>query len=63
VITDTDGTIQYVNPAFERVNGYTSDEAIGRTPVPSNPANRMTYSICEVVGDDHRWRGLEKKSL
>jgi len=45
VITDTDGTIQYVNPAFERVNGYTSDEAIGRTPVPSNPANRMTYSM------------------
>jgi len=34
VITDTDGTIRYVNPAFERVNGYTSDEAIGRTPVP-----------------------------
>nr|WP_259371231.1 PAS domain-containing protein [Natranaeroarchaeum aerophilus] len=32
VITDSDGTIQYVNPAFERVNGYTADEAIGRNP-------------------------------
>ena len=32
VITDSDGRIQYVNPAFERVNGYTPAEAIGRTP-------------------------------
>lgn len=32
VITDSDGTIQYVNPAFERVNGYTAAEAIGRNP-------------------------------
>jgi PAS domain S-box-containing protein len=31
VITDLDGTIIYVNPAFERITGYTSDEAIGQT--------------------------------
>lgn len=31
-ITDTDGTIRYVNPAFEEVTGYTASEAIGRTP-------------------------------
>jgi two-component system cell cycle sensor histidine kinase/response regulator CckA len=30
VITDTDGTIQYVNPAFERTTGYTRDETIGQ---------------------------------
>lgn len=28
-ITDSDGTIQYVNPTFEQVNGYTAQEAIG----------------------------------
>ena len=30
VITDTDGRIEYVNPAFERTCGYTRDEATGR---------------------------------
>jgi PAS domain S-box-containing protein len=32
VITDTDGTIEYVNPKFVETTGYTSEEAIGRTP-------------------------------
>ena len=31
VITDIAGAIQYVNPAFERVTGYTSEEAVGQT--------------------------------
>ncbi len=32
MITDTDGTILYVNPAFEQVSGYGRGEAIGRNP-------------------------------
>jgi PAS domain S-box-containing protein len=32
VMTDRKGTILYVNPAFERVTGYTKDEALGQTP-------------------------------
>jgi len=32
VITDTSGTIQYVNPAFERITGYSRSEAIGSNP-------------------------------
>jgi len=32
VITDRDGTILYVNPAFERVTGYTREEALGKNP-------------------------------
>jgi len=32
LITDTDGHIEYVNPAFESVTGYSSEEAIGETP-------------------------------
>ncbi|MFA7004688.1 MAG: PAS domain S-box protein, partial [Verrucomicrobiia bacterium] len=32
VITDASGTIQYVNPAFEQISGYTKHEAIGQNP-------------------------------
>lgn len=32
IITDPEGTIQYVNPAFETITGYTRQEAIGQTP-------------------------------
>ena len=32
VITDPEGTILYVNPAFEAVSGYTRAEAVGQNP-------------------------------
>jgi PAS domain S-box-containing protein len=32
VITDLDGTIEYVNPCFTRISGYTAEEAIGTNP-------------------------------
>jgi len=35
-ITDPDGTITYVNPAFENITGYGAAEAIGRTPTILN---------------------------
>ena len=31
-ITDPEGTIEYVNPAFEAMSGYTAEEAVGRNP-------------------------------
>jgi len=31
-ITDRQGTIEYVNPSFERLTGYSAAEAIGTTP-------------------------------
>ncbi|MGZ5477640.1 MAG: PAS domain S-box protein, partial [Thermoanaerobaculia bacterium] len=30
IVTDTSGVIEYVNPAFERITGYTHDEVVGR---------------------------------
>ena len=30
VVTDTKGNIEYVNPAFERITGYSREEAVGR---------------------------------
>ena len=32
VITDTTGTIEYVNPRFTEVSGYSFEEAVGRNP-------------------------------
>lgn len=32
VITDPGGTIQYVNPAFESITGYSAEEAVGQNP-------------------------------
>jgi PAS domain S-box-containing protein len=32
VITDANANIQYVNPGFERISGYTKQEAIGQNP-------------------------------
>ena len=32
IITDTEGNIQYVNPAFTAMTGYTSEEAVGQNP-------------------------------
>jgi diguanylate cyclase (GGDEF)-like protein/PAS domain S-box-containing protein len=32
VITDTDGTITYVNPKFSQITGYSYDESLGQNP-------------------------------
>jgi two-component system cell cycle sensor histidine kinase/response regulator CckA len=32
VITDADGAIEYVNPAFEKVTGYSREEVLGQNP-------------------------------
>ncbi|MFA5263168.1 MAG: ABC transporter substrate binding protein [Opitutaceae bacterium] len=32
IVTDIDGAIQYVNPAFEKVTGYSREEVLGKTP-------------------------------
>ncbi|MFB6122062.1 MAG: PAS domain S-box protein, partial [Haloferacaceae archaeon] len=32
IITDSDGTIEYANPAFEEISGYATEEAVGQTP-------------------------------
>lgn len=32
IITDADGVIQYVNPKFVQLTGYTPEEAVGKTP-------------------------------
>jgi len=59
VITDSDGTIQYVNPTFERVNGYSPAEAIGRTPriLKSSQQDKEFYTeLWETITDGDVWK-------
>ena len=32
LVTDLEGTIEFVNPAFSRITGYTASEAVGQNP-------------------------------
>jgi PAS domain S-box-containing protein len=32
LVTDLEGTIEFVNPAFSRITGYTAEEALGQNP-------------------------------
>ncbi len=32
VVTNCEGVIEYINPAFEQLTGYSKDEALGQTP-------------------------------
>ncbi len=60
VITDTNGTIQHVNPTFEEVTGYTYDEAIGQNPriLKSGEHNDAFYKeMWETLTRGETWHG------
>jgi two-component system, cell cycle sensor histidine kinase and response regulator CckA len=50
VITDPEGTIQYVNPAFEKVTGYAREEAIGSNPRILRSGEQDEYFYRELWG-------------
>lgn len=60
LITDAAGTIQYVNPAFERINGYTAAEAIGQVPriLKSGTHEEEFYAeLWETITAGEVWEG------
>jgi len=60
VITDTEGTIEYVNPAFEKTTGYTREEAIGQNPriLKSGEQDDKFYrKMWEKLTRGETWRG------
>ena len=66
VITDREGHIEYVNPAFERITGYTKEEAMGENPriLKSEAKTSDEYKeLWETISAGKVWKGefLNKK--
>ena len=60
VITDKDGRIQFVNPFFTQITGYTAREAIGRNPriLKSGYHTKQYYEqMWKVLKSGETWRG------
>ena len=60
VITDLVGRIEYVNPKFIEVSGYSEAELIGRTPslVKSGQMDRKFYQeLWETITSGREWHG------
>jgi phosphoserine phosphatase RsbU/P len=61
VITDLEGNIQYVNPKFEALTGYTLDEVIGKNPRVLNSgysAPGEYREMWEMLLAGRTWRGM-----
>ena len=60
VITAKDGTIEYVNPTFCEVTGYTAEEAIGNNPKVLKSGNlpaSFYQELWETILAGNVWRG------
>ncbi|MBW2485798.1 MAG: PAS domain S-box protein, partial [Deltaproteobacteria bacterium] len=60
VITAKDGTIEYVNPTFSEVTGYSADEAIGQNPsiLKSGDLSESFYKeLWDTILSGKVWRG------
>lgn len=60
VITDREGKIEYVNPAFSRMTGYSPEDAIEATPrlVRSGKQDRQFYqNLWSTIRSGRTWRG------
>lgn len=60
MITDKKGTIEYVNPSFSEVTGYSAKEAIGQNPgilKSGNHPNSFYKDLWETILSGKTWRG------
>ena len=60
VITDTAGVIQYVNPKFTAVSGFSSAEVLGKTPrvLKGETTDAKFYrELWAAIASGHEWRG------
>ena len=60
VVTDAEGTIQYVNPAFEKTTGYKMEDAIGKNPsiLQSGTHSQKFYeTLWKTITSGSTWTG------
>jgi PAS domain S-box-containing protein len=60
LITDPDGNIQYVNPAFEQTTGFSRQEAVGQNPrilKSGNQEEAFYKNLWETIASGHTWSG------
>jgi len=64
-ITDREGVIEYVNPAFEATTGYSREEALGKTPriLKSGRYDRADEELWKTIlaGEVHRSTRVNRK--
>ena len=61
IITDLKGNIEYVNPAFEKITGYSATEAIGRNPriLKSGEQDGGFYkNLWDTITSGKTWQGI-----
>jgi PAS domain S-box-containing protein len=60
VITDTHGSIEYTNPQFSEITGYSADEARGKNPriLKSGEMSAVAYDqLWQTISNGGVWRG------
>jgi len=60
MITDKNGTIEYVNPSFSEVTGYSATETIGQNPrilKSGNHPNTFYKDLWETILSGRTWQG------
>lgn len=60
VITDKNGIIEYVNPQFSSLTGYSVNEAIGQSPsiLKSGLTKEETYqTLWKTISNGYEWKG------
>ena len=61
VITDAEGNIEYVNPQFTEMTGFTLEEAMGQNPrvlkAPGVHTPKFYEDLWKTISSGKRWRG------